>query len=70
MSDCREQLIDVLVIAVCTLLCGGAVFDDLADFGHAKEAWFKTFLTLRQGIAAHDTFDRVFAALKPAAFLD
>lgn len=67
---CDHDLPDVLLIAVCTLLCGGTGFDDMADFGRAKEAWFKTFLTLRHGIPSHDTFNRVFAALKPAAFLD
>lgn len=67
---CDHDLLDVLVIAVCTLLCGGTGFDDMADFGRAKEAWFKTFLTLRHGIPSHDTFNRVFAALKPEAFLE
>lgn len=65
-----HKLVDILVIAVCTLLCGGTGFDDMADFGRAKEACFKTFLTLRHGISSHDKFNRVFAALKPAAFLD
>ena len=65
-----HDLIDVLIIAVCTLLCGGTGFDDMADFGQAKQEWFQTFLTLRHGIPSHDTFNRVFAALKPAAFLD
>ena len=67
---CDHDLMDVLVIAVCTLLCGGSGFDDMADFGRAKHPWFKTFLTLRHGIPSHDTFNRVFAALKPEAFLD
>ena len=67
---CDHDLIDVLVIAVCTLLCGGTGFDDMADFGRAKYEWFKTFLTLRNGIPSHDTFNRVFAALKPEGFLD
>jgi predicted transposase YbfD/YdcC len=65
-----HELIDVLVIALCALLCGGSGFDDMADFGRAKEQWFKTFLTPRHGIPSHDTFNRVFAALKPEAFLD
>ncbi len=60
-----HELIDILVIAVCTLLCAGETFNDMEDFGHAKHAWFKTFLTLRNGIPAHDTFNRVFAALDP-----
>jgi len=65
-----HDLIDILVIAVCTLLCAGESFNDMEDFGHAKYDWFKTFLTLRNGIPSHDTFNRVFATLDPRAFLD
>jgi len=65
-----HDLVDILVIAVCTLLCGGESFNDMEDFGHAKEPWFKTFLTLRNGIPSHDTFNRVFAALDPKKFLE
>jgi predicted transposase YbfD/YdcC len=65
-----HALIDVLVIAICTLLCGGQTFNDMADFGRAKQAWFKTFLALPHGIPSHDTFNRVLAALEPRRFLD
>lgn len=65
-----HDLIDILVIAICTLLCAGESFNDMEDFGHAKEDWFKTFLSLRNGIPSHDTFNRLFAALDPQAFLD
>lgn len=65
-----HDLIDILVIAICTLLCAGESFNDMEDFGTAKEDWFRTFLTLRNGIPSHDTFNRVFAALDPQAFLD
>src|SRR5215471_3784238 len=65
-----HALIDVLVIAVCTLLCGGESFNDMEDFGLAKEEWFKTFLALIKGIPSHDTFNRVFAALDPKEFLE
>jgi predicted transposase YbfD/YdcC len=58
-----HDLIDLLVIAVCTLRCAGESFNDMEDFGHAKHDWFKTFLTLRNGIPSHDTFNRLFAAL-------
>jgi hypothetical protein len=63
-----HELIDVLTIAVCTLLCAGESFNDMEDFGKAKEDWFKTFLNLKHGIPSHDTFNRVFAALCPQAF--
>jgi len=65
-----HDLVDILVIAVCTLLCAGETFNDMEDFGKAKQAWFKTFLSLRNGIPSHDTFNRVFAALDPKQFLD
>ena len=65
-----HDLIDVLIIAVCCLLCGGEGFNDMEDFGKAKHDWFKTFLRLRNGIPSHDTFNRVFAALDPKEFLD
>lgn len=67
---CDHELVDVLVIALCCLLCGGEGFNDMEDFGKAKHQWFKTFLRLRHGIPKHDTFNRVLAALKPGAFLD
>ncbi len=71
MARTREHdLIDVLVIAVCCLLCGGQSFNDMEDFGRAKKDWFKTFLKLRNGIPSHDTFNRVFAAIDPKLFLE
>jgi predicted transposase YbfD/YdcC len=66
----EHDLIDILVIAVCTLLCAGETFNDMEDFGNAKLDWFQTFLNLRNGIPSHDTFNRVFAALDPKQFLD
>jgi len=66
----EHDLVDILVIAVCTLLCAGETFNDMEDFGKAKRDWFSTFLKLRNGIPSHDTFNRVFAALDPKQFLD
>jgi predicted transposase YbfD/YdcC len=65
-----HDLVDVLVIAVCALLCGGETFNDMEDFGKAKRAWFQSFLKLTHGIPSHDTFNRVFAALDPQQFLE
>ena len=65
-----HDLVDILVIAICTFLCGGETFNDMEDFGKAKYDWFKTFLGLRNGIPSHDTFNRVFAAVDPKEFRD
>ena len=65
-----HDLMDILVIGQCCLLCGGEGFNDMEEFGEAKYEWFKTFLRLPHGIPSHDTFNRVFAALDPKEFLD
>jgi predicted transposase YbfD/YdcC len=65
-----HELIDILVLAICALLCRAETFNDMEDFGKAKEEWFKTFLLLPNGIPSHDTFNRVFQALDPKEFQD
>lgn len=39
-----HELVELLVIAICMLLCGGVSFYDMKDFGKAKREWFSTFL--------------------------
>lgn len=65
-----HELVDILVIAICALLCAAESFNDMEDFGKAKLEWFRTFLKLRNGIPSHDTFNRVFAAIDPKEFLE
>ena len=64
----KHRLIDILVIALCTLLSGGEGFQDMELFGKSKRAWLQTFLALPHGIPSHDTFGRVFARLNPRRF--
>src|SRR6516225_7978920 len=64
----KHLLLDILVIALCTLLTGGEGVQDMELFGKSKRAWLQTFLTLPHGIPSHDTFGRVFARLNPQRF--
>ena len=64
----HHQLLDILTIALCAIICGADSWTECEAFGQAKLAWLRTFLPLPNGIPSHDTFGRVFAALDPVQF--
>ena len=66
----QHALVDILVVATCAVISGAEGWDQVAEYGRRKEAFFRRFLTLANGIPSHDTFGRVFAALDPTAFAD
>jgi predicted transposase YbfD/YdcC len=63
-----HDLTEMVFIALTALLCGAESCVDMADFGRAKETLLRQVLRLEHGIPSHDTFSRVFRALKPEAF--
>lgn len=66
---CKQHaLIDIITIAILASICGAEHFTEMEEFGKRKAEWLTSFLDLSNGIPAHDTFARVFAALKPTAF--
>jgi predicted transposase YbfD/YdcC len=64
----RHQLMDVVAIAICGVVCGCKSWKDVAYYGRMKIDKLRTFLQLPNGIPSKDTFRRVFARIKPAAF--
>ncbi len=65
---CDHQLIDIILIAVCAVLCGAESWSEVEEFGQAKAAWLKQYLDLPNGIPSHDTFSRVFRLLDAGEF--
>ena len=63
-----HQLLDILVIAICAIICGADDWVEVELFGNAKLTWLRTFLELPNGIPSHDTFGRVFERLNPEQF--
>lgn len=59
---------ELLVIALCAVLCGGQGAVDMALFGKAKELFLRGFLKLENGLPCHDTFSRLFRYLDPDQF--
>ena len=67
-ANARHDLLEILVIALCTMLCGGEDRTDMALFGRSKGPFLRQFPRLRHGIPSHDTFSRVFRLLDPVKF--
>jgi predicted transposase YbfD/YdcC len=65
----QHNLCDVLIIGLCSMLCGQGEFTAMRRMGVICKGWFEKFLELPNGIPSHDTFGRVFAAIKPDEFL-
>ena len=59
---------ELLVIAMCTVLCGGQGAVDMALFAKAKEPFLRSFLELNNGVPSDDTFSRLFRNLDPDQF--
>ena len=59
---------ELLMIGLCTVLCGGQSAVDMALFAKAKEPFLRGFLRLENGLPSHDTFSRLFRLLDPVQF--
>jgi len=63
-----HQLVEVVVIGLCTIISGGQTLVDMETFGKAKLSQLRQLLELKKGIPTHDTFGRIFAVLNPNEF--
>ena len=63
-----HDLLEILMIALCTVLSGGQTAVDMAIFAREKEPFLREFLRLKHGLPSHDTFSRVFRLLDPEQF--
>ena len=64
----RHELLDIIVITLCAVICGVDNRVEIEEFGKTKREWFDRFLKLPNGIPSHDTFGRVFGMLDPERF--
>ncbi len=63
-----HRLRDIIILAICGVICGAEGWAEIEEFGKAKEAFFTDLLDLPNGIPSHDTFGRVFALIDPKQF--
>jgi len=64
----EHRLIDIIMIAICAVICGAETWTDVELVGNERVDWFNQFLRLENGIPSHDTFGRVFARLDTIQF--
>jgi predicted transposase YbfD/YdcC len=65
----REHLLeDIIFITIAAVICGAETWNEIEDYGKAKETWLRQYLQLPGGIPSHDTFNRFFSSLDPQAF--
>ena len=71
-NDPRQQgkiehnLLEIVVMTICAVISGCEYWEDIVDFCRVKKAWFqeKLGLVLENGIASHDTFQRIFQLIR------
>lgn len=63
-----HPLLNIIVIAICAVICGAENWVDVELYGNLKKEWLGKYLDLTNGIPSHDTFGRVFRRLKAEAF--
>jgi hypothetical protein len=63
-----HRLRDIIIIAICGVICGADGWVGIEECGKAKEDWLTELLQLPNGIPSHDTFGRVFAHMDPKQF--
>jgi predicted transposase YbfD/YdcC len=62
-----HKLHDIIFITIAAVISGADDWEDIEDWGNVKLDWLKTILELPNGIPSHDTFNRVFSLIDPAA---
>lgn len=61
-------LIEILVMSICGVIACAESWEDIASYAQSNEAWFRSFLPLKNGIPSHDTFRRVFMLIDSQQF--
>jgi len=63
----KHNLVDMLVITVCAMVCGIEDFVGVEVWAKARIDWLRRFLPLENGIPSHDTLNRLFRLLDRGA---
>jgi len=62
-----HNLHEIVIMTICAVISGCDIWEEIVDFCKVKEQWFRNRLGLElaNGIASHDTFQRIFQLINP-----
>lgn len=67
-SKISHLLTDIIGLSLIGTLAGCEGYEDIEEFGEARQTWLKKYLILANGVPSHDTIKRVFEAINPLEF--
>lgn len=66
--ECPHQLDELLLAAICAIISGAETWTSVVEWSEMKLDWLRRHRPYTNGIASHDTFDRVFSLLDASQF--
>lgn len=67
-ENTRYSVSEILLVALCAIICGADSWRDLVEFGKIKIDFLREYFPYEYGIPSKNTFYRFFATLKPGSF--
>jgi predicted transposase YbfD/YdcC len=59
---------EILFLTICAVTSGFSDWEEIADFGTAKQTWLRQYLPYKNGIPSHDTINRVMGLIDHREF--
>lgn len=70
MGRVLHPLPEVLLVALCAMVCDCEDYTDMGYFARSQLDWLRQFIPLKNGPPSHDVFRNVLIALRPDALLE
>lgn len=51
----RHDLVEMILMALCAILCGADSWVEVAEWAEDNEEWLKRYLVREHGVPSHDT---------------
>lgn len=67
-SSIRHELLHILFITLCAVLCGANNLKEVAIYAKERESWLKSVLNFSRSVPSYPTFWLIFAMLDPSEF--